>query len=102
VNDGSSEETIHYFNQVKEVPGVIVINHVVNQGKGRALKTGFNYILEHYKNVLGCITVDSDGQHLPKDIEDCAKALSKNTEDVILGVRDFNQSDVPARSQFGN
>lgn len=102
INDGSSDETLHYFDQVKDAQGVTIINHVVNQGKGRALKTGFNYILDYYKNVLGCVTVDSDGQHLPKDIEACAKALSKNPEDLILGVRDFDKTDVPVRSQFGN
>ena len=102
INDGSSVDNNHYFEQVDNHKEVKRINHIVNQGKGRGLKTGFNYILEHEKNVLGCITVDSDGQHLPEDILSCAQALIKNPEDVILGVRDFDNSDVPFRSQFGN
>lgn len=102
VNDGSSIENNHYFEQVDNYKEVIRINHMVNQGKGRGLKTGFNYILEYEKDVLGCVTVDSDGQHLPKDIVSCALALIENPDEVILGVRDFDDPDVPFRSKFGN
>ena len=38
----------------------------MNRGKGGALKTGFAYALEH--GFDGVITLDADGQHLPREI----------------------------------
>ena len=55
--------------------GVVVLTHALNYGKGRALKTAFNYVLNNYKDVVGVITVDSDGQHLVKDALKCSDAL---------------------------
>lgn len=102
VNDGSSKDKQKYFKQVEKYRNIKIINHAVNQGKGRALKTGFNYILNNFKDVIGCVTVDGDGQHLPNDIESCTQALIENPNHLILGVRDFDNSNVPFRSQFGN
>lgn len=102
VNDGSSKKCDQIFEQLGKHESVNVVKHTVNQGKGRALKTGFNTILNQYQDCIGCITVDSDGQHLPVDIEACSVALMKNINKLILGVRNFNDSNIPLRSRFGN
>ena len=47
------------------------------------------------------VTVDSDGQHLIKDIVRVAKATEENPSHLILGARAF-VGKVPARSRFGN
>lgn len=102
INDGSTLKSEVFFNDVKKYENVRIVSHAVNQGKGRALKTGFNTILNDYPHVVGCITVDADGQHLPVDIENMAIELINNQDKLILGVRDFEEGKVPARSKFGN
>lgn len=101
VNDGSTTEYDAFFEAAKEL-GATVLCHAVNQGKGRALKTGFNYILNEWKDCSGVITADSDGQHRPEDLLKCRDALLNNREALVLGCRDFHKKDVPFRSRFGN
>jgi len=76
--------------------------HEENKGKGRALKTAFAAALEKYPNMLGCVTIDSDGQHSVKDMKACMDALVKDPDKLIMGCRDFSGEDVPKRSSFGN
>lgn len=101
VNDGSSSKYDEIFNEVKN-ENIIVLKHNVNLGKGRALKTAFNYVLNEYPDCKGVVEADCDGQHIVKDIIKCSNALLKNESSLILGVRDFNQKDVPPKSKFGN
>ena len=57
-----------------------VLQHAVNLGKGRALKNGFNEFLNLYQDnpdILGIITVDSDGQHV---------YVIKKDKSVIVGL----------------
>ena len=69
VNDGSNSRFDGIFREL-ENRGVTVLRHAVNQGKGRALKTAFNYCLLQDQELIGCVTADSDGQHLPEDLPD--------------------------------
>lgn len=77
VDDGSQECTQMYFAAVKELQGVVILRHAVNQGKGRALKTGFHYFLNTYKkeNMVGVVTADADGQHSVEDTARIARCL---------------------------
>lgn len=102
VDDGSGEAYGHFFEQAERDFGCEVMHHAVNLGKGRALKTAFNYMLQKYPDAAGCITADSDGQHSPECILSCAQALINNPEALIMGCRCFDKEDVPARSEFGN
>lgn len=45
---------------------------------------------------------DCDGQHIIEDVNKCARLLRENPNKFILGVRDFNNKDIPFRSRFGN
>ncbi len=106
VDDGSGEAYAHFFIEAEKVYGCKVLHHAVNQGKGRALKTAFNYCLgEFYGSscgLPGAITADSDGQHSPECILACADALLAHPDSLILGCRCFEGDNVPARSEFGN
>ena len=102
VNDGSAPEYVARFAEVETLPGVTVLTHEVNRGKGRAMKTAFEYVLANRKDILGVITVDADGQHLPKDMRACVQAMEAHPDKVILGVRDFSQPQVPFKSKAGN
>lgn len=102
VDDGSSEQNQHYFEEGAAL-GCEVLHHGVNKGKGRALKTAFAWFLEHRPDAAGAVTIDGDNQHLPKDIAACVDVMFRQQRDsLILGVRDFNQPQVPPKSRFGN
>ena len=101
VNDGSRDSYDSYFKDF-EKKGIIVLRHHINYGKGRALKTALNYILNEYKGIKAIITADSDGQHSPEDIEKVAIATKKHPHSYILGSRNFKQDNVPFKSRYGN
>lgn len=101
VNDGSKDIHDKFFNKL-EKDGIKVLKHYKNYGKGRAIKTAFNYILNEYPNIDGVVTCDSDGQHSVKDIKKMCKLVTKNPDSLIIGVRNFDNENVPSRSKFGN
>lgn len=101
VNDGSSAAYAACFAKAAQM-GCTVLTHSVNMGKGRALKTAFNYCLQAYPSLLGTVTADSDGQHTAASILRCAEALVQNPDKLILGCRDFNAAGVPAKNRIGN
>ena len=103
VDDGSRESARGIFQRcVEEVPGVSLLTHAVNQGKGRALKTAFAHLLGAFPKLTGCVTCDSDGQHAPADVAKCLAALEAEPTALILGCRTFNLEHVPWKSRFGN
>ena len=101
VNDGSDPGCEHIFKQLESIGNCHLLHHVVNLGKGRAIKTGLNYFFRNFKDSTGVIVADADGQHLPDDIIKVAGALERNPGRLVLGVRTFGR-DVPLRSLIGN
>lgn len=101
VDDGSGEKFKSFFAEV-EARGCVVLRHAVNLGKGRALKTAFNYCLQNFSESDGCVTADSDGQHTAEDILRCAEALCENPDKLIMGCRDFVGEHVPVKNRTGN
>ena len=91
VDDGSRDK--HIFEEIRKHPQAAVLTHEVNYGKGRGLRTGIRYYLEHYstEEYAGIVTADSDGQHLCEDVKKLGEKLGAGTDQLILGVRDFNQ-----------
>ena len=102
VDDGSSESYQPILRRIEEMDGCTVLHHEVNRGKGCALKTGYRYILEHFSDVPGVITADSDGQHTVEDCWKLANALTEDRHVLYLGSRDFNLPNVPPKSRSGN
>ena len=100
VDDGSNKKNRKFFPPEEE--GLTLLRLSQNRGKGAALKTAFRHLIHNCDDVAGVITVDGDGQHLPKDVLACKEELLSNEDTVILGCRDFSLPDVPARSRFGN
>lgn len=100
VNDGSDASYDTFYHQVEQL-GATVLIHPNNLGKGAALKTAFTHIQNVSVNSDIMITVDSDGQHLIKDIVKVARTTQHHPESIVLGARAF-VGKVPARSHFGN
>ena len=105
VDDGSVKEgTAETFAEIEKIEGCILLRHPKNKGKGASMKTAFKYLLEKDEDIIGAVTVDADGQHLPVDIEKVLSSFLEHREDYVLGVRDFSTLEVkiPWRSRFGN
>ncbi|MGD0772986.1 MAG: bifunctional glycosyltransferase family 2/GtrA family protein [Candidatus Solibacter sp.] len=101
VDDGSGPEFRGIFDRAGQFPGVRVLRHAVNLGKGAALKTGINHALCAFPGLTGIVTADADGQHHPEDIERVAASLREHPDALVLGSRTFDTA-VPLRSRFGN
>ncbi len=102
VDDGSSGSYQPIFRRIEEIPGVTVLHHDVNHGKGVALKTGYRWIQENLPQISGVITADADGQHTVKDCTHLAEELEKGERALYLGSRDFSSPNVPPKSRTGN
>ena len=92
VDDGSKDDTVEIAKQ----QNITVLHHIINLGKGAALKTG----VEYAKDADGFIFIDGDGQHSPEHIPEFIKAL-KEGHDIVFGYRQINKS-MPSILRFGN
>jgi glycosyltransferase involved in cell wall biosynthesis len=94
VDDGSTDDTA----DLAEKAGAIVFRQNPNQGKGAALRFGFQQAIK-----LGCrglITLDGDGQHDPEEIPAFLAELGNSQVDLIIGFRQFR--DMPLMRRIGN
>ena len=94
VDDGSEKK-----EAFKKLKGVTLLTHEVNKGKGAAIKTAVKNADKYFKDISGVITCDCDGQHTVKDVKRISDVLKDN---IVLGVRNFKEKNVPFRSKFGN
>jgi putative flippase GtrA len=101
VDDGSGPAHAQVFAEAGAVPGVSVVRHPENRGKGAALRSGFAAALRRYPQLRGVITADADGQHDPSDVAAVARAFEERPDALVLGVRGF-EGRVPLRSRVGN
>ena len=75
IDDGSSSNCQNIFDKAEQY--ATVLRHQVNQGKGQALKTAFDYIRQ--QNSYGTVvTAEADGQHKIWDILRTANKASEN------------------------
>jgi putative flippase GtrA len=101
VDDGSGPEYKECFESASKYPRVHVLRHLVNLGKGAALKTGLNFAACTFEGCPGVITADADGQHCVEDILRVVGTLASNPDKLVLGVRSF-AGRLPLRSRVGN
>jgi len=94
VDDGSTDST---YLKAKE-KDVVILRHMLNRGKGAAVKTGIEAAKILQADQI--VTFDADGQHEPHDIKKALKLLEKF--DVVLGKRDFKEKHIPFFKKIGN
>ena len=93
---GNTSLSDNETSDAAEKASLSVIRHVVNQGKGVALKTGFQEALR-----LGysyAVTLDADGQHHPEDVP--VLLAQKGEKTLVVGSRSIRGKD--GRSSFAN
>lgn len=96
IDDGSSDAT----SRAAREAGAVVLEHVRNQGKGAALRTGFDYATQH--NYELAVTIDADGQHAPSDIPAFLQARARTGASVLIGNRMDNLTGMPPLRRFVN
>ncbi len=97
VDDGSNDETQHYFDGLN----CKILRHPKNLGKGAALKNGMRCIQEEFPEADYFITADSDGQHLVSDICRIREELERG-KDFVISVRSLKYAKTPFKSRIGN
>ncbi|MBU0627934.1 MAG: glycosyltransferase family 2 protein [Nanoarchaeota archaeon] len=93
VDDGSSDNTRYKAKK----QGAVVLSHIINLGKGAALKTGCDYALKQGAEKI--VVLDADTQHEPSKIPDFLKEL--DYVDVVLGYRQLSKT-MPPLLKIGN
>ncbi|MDD2500556.1 MAG: glycosyltransferase family 2 protein [Geobacter sp.] len=81
VDDGSTDGTAQTLDGLP----VTLLTHSVNRGKGAALKTGFDWAIQHQFD--GVVTLDADGQHDPTAIPRLLAEVDKKGYDCLLASR---------------
>ncbi|MBI2664965.1 glycosyltransferase family 2 protein [Candidatus Woesearchaeota archaeon] len=94
VDDGSQDRT---YEEAKKA-GVTVLRHIINLGKGAAMRTGSEFALKNGAEAI--LFIDSDGQHSAEDIPRLEKEL--DGADVVFTYRNLRSASMPAIKKFGN
>jgi len=81
VDDGSTDATA----AIARAEGVPVVTHVVNQGQGDALRTGFAIAQAEKSQVV--VNLDADGQYKPEELDRLVKPIVEGDADFVLGSR---------------
>lgn len=97
VNDGSTDDTSKILNSIE---GITTVEYTKNQGKGYALRKGFECALE--MGFSYAITLDGDGQHYPSDIALFLKENQKHPGALIIGSRQLIGVQRSKGSSFAN
>jgi glycosyltransferase involved in cell wall biosynthesis len=97
VDDGSEDGT----GEAAAEAGAIVVRHVINLGKGAALKTGC--LAARKLGAEAVVFLDADGQHMPGDIPKLTAPLVAGKADIVFGAREMEKgASMPAVLKFGN
>lgn len=96
VDDGSTDVDV---SELLAGLDVTVLVHGSNRGKGEAIRTAARYVEE--QGGVYMVTVDTDGQHLPRDIEKFIPVMLEDEPAIIVGCRNFKTENVPFSSRFG-
>lgn len=97
IDDGSTDGTT---GVLESIPGITLLRHKRNLGKGAALLTGF---AEAAKAADFAITIDADGQHDPKDAAAMMAVLRPGERALVIGRREnmLNDTTIKWTSRFG-
>jgi glycosyltransferase involved in cell wall biosynthesis len=97
VSDGSKDNTVKFAKAQKNT---VVLDHVINMGAGAATRTGLSYALLQKYDIA--VTLDADGQHLPKDVVAVYESIAKGKADIVIGNRLWDKDGMPLIKRVGN
>lgn len=96
VDDGSTDQTA----TIAQDAGAEVVIHCANQGKARALETGFERALDLGADAV--VILDADGQHNPSEIPLVVAPVLAGEADMVIGSRfRATKNEIPKWRQAG-
>lgn len=96
VSDGSTDAT----EEKARAAGAEVLRHETVLGKGTALRTGMEHLIEH--GIERVLTMDGDGQHLAEEIPVLLRASDREPDALIIGARQIPPGMSTPAKLFGN
>jgi glycosyltransferase involved in cell wall biosynthesis len=93
VDDGSLDSTY----EIAKRKNKYTLRHIINLGKGAAMKTGCEFAIKQGAKKI--VFIDSDGQHEPKELPLFFKSL--DDYDIVFGSRRLDKN-MPSILRFGN
>jgi len=96
VDDGSTDNSVKKIQQIERP--IRIISHKINKGYGASILTG----IKHSRgNII--ITIDSDGQHDPSEMNRVIEPILRNYADLVVGSRYLGKSTyyVPLHTRTG-
>ncbi len=91
VADGSTDSTETTAREL----GAVVIRRDLRRGSGAAVRVGYQAALRSGAQVVA--TMDSDGQHDPKEIEQLVRPLLDGEADMVQGSRVLGSFEIESR-----
>ncbi|MFX0012931.1 MAG: glycosyltransferase family 2 protein [Candidatus Hermodarchaeota archaeon] len=82
IDDNSTDNSLKEIHKVKNYKEFKIIHHLENRGYGNAILTGMQYATG---DVI--VSMDTDGQHSPKDIFRLIKPIFEGKADYTIGSR---------------
>jgi len=99
VDDGSTDESVAILDGFLERPGVTLLRHPTNLGKGAALRDGFRAAAPFADWAL---TLDADGQHPPAEARRLLAFPSSGERAIVIGRRlGMDKKATPWTSRWG-
>ena len=98
VDDGNTPEGHEILESIaREFPGVELITHKSNLGKGAAMRTGMEAVV--VAGFTHALQVDADGQHDLSVIPFFINEAKEHPDDLICGYPEYDESVPKAREQ---
>lgn len=99
VNDGSDAACTALLHRIAEQhPGVELVEHGHNQGKGQAVMSGLRHA--HKLGFSHALQLDSDGQHDWQDVAKFLQISQQHPDAMVIGQPVFDES-VPKKRLYG-
>lgn len=97
VDDGSTDNSVKQVKEIKK-KNIHLFNHHRNKGYGAAILTGFE---KASGDII--VTLDSDGQHDPREIPKLIEPIVSNQADIVIGSRYLGNChySIPFYTRFG-
>jgi glycosyltransferase involved in cell wall biosynthesis len=98
VDDGCNRACADVLQDLSATPGVVLVRHERNRGKGAAVSTGLH--AAHDRGYTHAVQIDADGQHTVSDVRRFLDEAQAHPDAVICGRPVFDAS-IPRSRYYG-
>lgn len=98
VDDGCSDVCRRELQRLAQAPGITLLRHETNQGKGAAVLAGMR--AAHERGFTHAVQIDADGQHTLADVSRLVDEAKLHPRALVCGYPVFDSS-IPAVRYYG-